>query len=58
MVVMATMISPTMTMAIDITGIPIIIMVMNGVNINMGGMNITTIGNKIPITKVRGGILV
>ena len=51
--VMVTMISLTTTMAINITGIPIIIMVMNGVNINIDGMNITTIGIKIPITKIK-----
>ena len=56
--VMVTMISLTTTMAINITGIPIIIMVMNGVNINIGGMNITTIGIKIPITKIKRGILI
>ena len=52
-VVMATMITLTTTLAMDITGIPIIIMIMNGVNTNMGGMSITTIDIKIPVTKIK-----
>jgi hypothetical protein len=28
-------------------------MVMNGVSINLGGMSITTIGIKIPVTKIK-----
>ena len=53
MAVMVIMITLTTTLAIDITEIPIIIMVMNGENINMGGMSITTIGIKIPVTKIK-----